>query len=55
MLCVFLECRRESTSTEDLFYAHISGMDALARGLRNVATLKVQQYLLDTSPSFCNV
>jgi hypothetical protein len=35
-------CRRESTSTEDLFYAHISGMDALARGLRNAAALKVR-------------
>ncbi|WIA35467.1 hypothetical protein OEZ86_003904 [Tetradesmus obliquus] len=32
--------RRESISTEDLFYGHISGMDALARGLRNAAALK---------------
>lgn len=35
-------CRRESTTVEDLFYAHISGMDALARGLRNAAALKVR-------------
>lgn len=35
-------CRRESTSIHDLFYAHISGMDALARGLRNAAALKVK-------------
>eukprot|EP00879_Flechtneria_rotunda_P002562 GHRR01002761.1.p1 GENE.GHRR01002761.1~~GHRR01002761.1.p1 ORF type:complete len:444 (+),score=143.45 GHRR01002761.1:631-1962(+) len=32
--------RRESITTEDLFYAHISGMDAMARGLRNAAALK---------------
>lgn len=31
--------RRESTAPEDLFYAHISGMDAMARGLRNAARL----------------
>ncbi|KAK9830382.1 hypothetical protein WJX72_011455 [[Myrmecia] bisecta] len=31
--------RRESTDVEDLFYGHISGMDALARGLRNAARL----------------
>lgn len=31
--------RRESTSLADLFYGHISGMDALARGLRNAAAL----------------
>ncbi|CAL9106032.1 xylose isomerase-like isoform X1 [Musa acuminata AAA Group] len=31
--------RRESTDVEDLFIAHISGMDTLARGLRNVAKL----------------
>lgn len=29
--------RRESFDLEDLFIAHISGMDALARGLRNAA------------------
>ena len=31
--------RRESTSLVDLFYGHISGMDALARGLRNAAKM----------------
>ena len=31
--------RRESTDVMDLFYGHISGMDALARGLRNAARL----------------
>lgn len=31
--------RRESTAVEDLFYGHISGMDALARGLRNAARI----------------
>eukprot|EP01018_Ginkgo_biloba_P015161 Gb_01664 [translate_table: standard] len=31
--------RRESVDVEDLFIAHISGMDTLARGLRNAAKL----------------
>ena len=31
--------RRESTDVVDLFYGHISGMDALARGLRNAARI----------------
>ena len=31
--------RRESTDVMDLFYGHISGMDALARGLRNAARI----------------
>ena len=31
--------RRESTSVEDLFYAHISGIDAMARGLRQAAAI----------------
>lgn len=31
--------RRESTDVEDMFIAHISGMDTLARGLRNVVNL----------------
>lgn len=31
--------RRESTDPEDLFIAHIGGMDALARGLRNAAAM----------------
>ncbi|KAK3004880.1 hypothetical protein RJ639_018299 [Escallonia herrerae] len=30
---------RESTDVEDLFIAHVAGMDTLARGLRNVAKL----------------
>lgn len=37
--------RRESTSVEDLFIGHISGMDTLARGLRNAASL-MQEGLL---------
>ena len=40
VLCVpCVPCRRESTSVEDVVYAHISGMDALARGLRNAAAM----------------
>ncbi|KAF5804728.1 putative xylose isomerase [Helianthus annuus] len=31
--------RRESTDVEDIFIAHIGGMDTLARGLRNAAKL----------------
>jgi xylose isomerase len=31
--------RRESTDLEDMFIAHIGGMDAIARGLRNAAKL----------------
>jgi xylose isomerase len=31
--------RRESTDVNDLFYAHISGMDAMARGLRQAANM----------------
>jgi xylose isomerase len=31
--------RRESTDVEDLFIAHIVGMDTMARGLRNAAKL----------------
>ncbi|CAO2823015.1 unnamed protein product [Amaranthus hypochondriacus] len=31
--------RRESTDVEDLFIAHVSGMDTMARGLRNAAKL----------------
>ncbi|KAL4554200.1 hypothetical protein LXL04_039671 [Taraxacum kok-saghyz] len=34
-----LKLRRESTDIEDLFIAHIAGMDTLARGLRNAAKL----------------
>jgi len=32
--------RRESTDVEDLFIAHVSGMDTWARALRSVALLK---------------
>lgn len=39
LLGCFIDRRRESTDVEDLFIAHISGMDTLARGLRNVAKL----------------
>lgn len=31
--------RRESTDVEDLFIAHIAGMDTIARGLRNAAKI----------------
>uniref|UniRef100_A0A7S2T0R9 Xylose isomerase n=1 Tax=Chloropicon primus TaxID=1764295 RepID=A0A7S2T0R9_9CHLO len=31
--------RRESVDVEDLFYAHISGMDAMARGLKQAAAI----------------
>ncbi|RLN42519.1 xylose isomerase-like [Panicum miliaceum] len=31
--------RRESSDVEDMFLAHMSGMDTLARGLRNIARL----------------
>ncbi|KAG6410472.1 hypothetical protein SASPL_128533 [Salvia splendens] len=31
--------RRESTDVEDIFIAHIAGMDTIARGLRNAAKL----------------
>lgn len=42
--------RRESTDILDLFYGHISGMDALARGLRNAARmLEVPPYLQATT------
>uniref|UniRef100_A0A804N7G3 xylose isomerase n=1 Tax=Zea mays TaxID=4577 RepID=A0A804N7G3_MAIZE len=34
-----LEKRRESTNVEDMFLAHIFGMDTLARGLHNVVKL----------------
>ena len=37
--CFVIFIRRESTSPEDIFYGHISGMDAMARGLRNAAAL----------------
>ncbi|PWZ11366.1 Xylose isomerase [Zea mays] len=39
MLVVLLIRRRESTNVEDMFLAHIFGMDTLARGLHNVVKL----------------
>lgn len=43
--------RRESTDVEDLFIAHIAGMDTLARGLRNaVKLIEVTQ-----DPSFTSI
>ncbi|MBP2660289.1 MAG: Xylose isomerase, partial [Firmicutes bacterium] len=35
--------RRESFEPEDLFYAHIAGMDTFARGLKVAAKLKEDQ------------
>jgi len=32
--------RRESFTVEDLFYAHIAGMDAFARGLKIAAAIR---------------
>lgn len=40
-------CRRESVTVEDIVYAHVLGMDALARGLRNAAALKESGLLED--------
>jgi xylose isomerase len=37
--------RRESTDIEDMFIAHIGGMDSFARGLRNVAAMKEEGVL----------
>jgi xylose isomerase len=42
--------RRESTDIEDLFIAHIGGMDALARGLRNAAKL-IEDQIYSTAVS----
>lgn len=39
MVCGLFFRRRESTDVEDLFIAHIAGMDTLARGLRNAVKL----------------
>lgn len=41
-----MDRRRESTDVEDLFIAHIAGMDTLARGLRNVAKIIEVTFLL---------
>lgn len=40
--------RRESTDIEDLFIAHIIGMDTMARGLRNAAKLIEVTYCIIT-------
>jgi xylose isomerase len=42
--------RRESTDPEDLLIAHIAGMDAMARGLRNAARL-IEDGTLDSMVS----
>lgn len=39
--------RRESTDVEDIFLAHISGMDTLARGLRNAAKIIEDGFLAE--------
>jgi xylose isomerase len=39
--------RRESTDPMDLFYAHIGGMDAFARGLKIAAEIRADQKLAD--------
>jgi xylose isomerase len=39
--------RRESHSPEDLFYAHIGGMDAFARGLKIAAALRADGRIAD--------
>lgn len=39
-VCCCFSCRRESVGVQDIVYAHVLGMDALARGLRNAAALK---------------
>ncbi len=39
--------RRESLNVEDIFFAHISGMDAMARGLRQAAAIVNDGLLAD--------
>ncbi|MBT3271519.1 MAG: xylose isomerase, partial [Spirochaetales bacterium] len=39
--------RRQSIDTDDLFYAHIGGMDAFARGLKTAAAIKEDGALSD--------
>lgn len=39
--------RRESISVEDLFFAHIGGMDAFARGLKIAAAMRADNRLAD--------
>jgi xylose isomerase len=42
---MFTECRWAQVA--DLFHAHIGGMDALARGLRNAAKVLEEHVLAD--------
>ncbi|CAH8362267.1 unnamed protein product [Eruca vesicaria subsp. sativa] len=42
--------QRENADVEDLFIARISGMDTVARGLRNAAKILEVGYLLAISP-----
>ena len=48
--------RRNSTDLDDIFYAHISGMDAMARALENAAELleksPIKQMVADRYASF---
>ena len=39
--------RRESIDPIDLFYAHIGGMDAFARGLKIAAAIRAESVLTD--------
>jgi xylose isomerase len=39
--------RRESHEPEDLFHAHIGGMDAFARGLKTAAAIRADGRLSD--------
>jgi xylose isomerase len=39
--------RRESHEPEDLFHAHIGGMDAFARGLKSAAAIRADGRLAD--------
>ncbi|MCA9066714.1 MAG: xylose isomerase, partial [Planctomycetaceae bacterium] len=39
--------RRESIDPIDLFYAHIGGMDAFARGLKTAAAIRADRELSD--------
>lgn len=41
------KCRRESFTPEDLFHAHIGGMDAFARGLKVAAAIRKDGRLAD--------
>ena len=55
LLCPFF-LHRESVDVEDLFYAHISGMDAMARGLKQAAAIindgRLDQFVADRYESY---